>query len=106
MGDDTAQDSPCCPNPTDSSGASATGAAAGGRLEVEAILSVDERGQMVLPKEVRMRMGIGPADKLVVVTSHGESGEPCCLMLMKVDKLASMVKNAVGPLLAAVLAGD
>ncbi len=34
-----------------------------GSCSVEAIVSVDERGQMVLPKDFRIRSGIKPGEK-------------------------------------------
>ena len=36
--------------------------------KVEALLSVDDRGQMVLPKDLRQKAGINPGDKLAVVS--------------------------------------
>jgi AbrB family looped-hinge helix DNA binding protein len=35
---------------------------------VESIVSVDERGQMVLPKDIREKAKIRPGDKLAVVS--------------------------------------
>jgi len=65
---------------------------------VEAVLSVDERGQMVLPKDVREKAGIRTGDKLALI-SWEKDGSICCLALMKADSLNSMVKNVLGPLL-------
>ncbi|MFH1150033.1 MAG: HgcAB-associated protein [Actinomycetota bacterium] len=65
---------------------------------VESVLSVDERGQMVLPKDVRGRAGIKPGDKLALVT-HEMDGEVCCITLVKVDALTEMVKGVLGPVL-------
>jgi len=64
---------------------------------VEAILSVDERGQMVLPKEVRQKAGIGTGDKLALI-SWERNGEVCCLALMKVRNLSGMVQGILNPL--------
>ncbi len=72
---------------------------------VESLVSVDERGQMVLPKEIRERAGIGPGDKLALVTWERE-GEICCIVLMKVDGLAEMVKGALGPVVREVFKGE
>ena len=47
----------CCPPETDVTAS-----------KVASVLSIDERGQMVLPKDLRKRAGIGPGDKLAVVT--------------------------------------
>jgi AbrB family looped-hinge helix DNA binding protein len=46
--------------------------------KVEAVVSVDERGQMVLPKELRDRAKIRAGDKLAVVGCERD-GEICCL---------------------------
>jgi AbrB family looped-hinge helix DNA binding protein len=35
---------------------------------VESLVAVDERGQMVLPKDLRDKAGIRPGDKLALVT--------------------------------------
>jgi len=66
--------------------------------KVESIVSVDERGQMVLPKEVRDAAGIRPGDKLALIMwKKGE--EVCCMSLIKVDVLTGMVKGMLGPLM-------
>ena len=50
--------------------------------KVESIISVDERGQMVLPKELRDKANIRAGDKLAVV-SWDQGGEICCIYLIK-----------------------
>ena len=70
--------------------------------KVESVLSVDERGQMVLPKDLRKRAGIGPGDKLAVI-SHEMDGEVCCVTLIKVDSLTEMVKGVLGPMMKDVI---
>lgn len=65
---------------------------------VESIVTVDERGQMVLPKELREKAGILPGDKLAV-TSWEKDGEVCCIALVKVDELVNMVKDRLGPVI-------
>jgi len=65
---------------------------------VEAIVTIDERGQMVLPKELRARAGIKAGDKLAV-TSWEKDGEVCCIALIKAGNLESMVKGILGPLM-------
>lgn len=69
---------------------------------VESIVSVDERGQMVLPKEVRDAAGIRPGDKLaLIVWKKGEV--VCCMTLIKVDALTDMVKGLLGPMMKKIL---
>jgi AbrB family looped-hinge helix DNA binding protein len=65
---------------------------------VEAVVSVDGRGQLVLPKDVREKSGIKAGDKLAVIAMK-QDGEVCCLALVKVESLAGMVKEMLGPLL-------
>ncbi len=69
---------------------------------VESIISVDERGQMVLPKELREKARIGAGDKLAV-TSWEKDGEVCCITLMKVEDLVDMVKGQLGPIIKEIL---
>lgn len=70
----------------------------GSVCSVEAVLSVDERGQMVLPKDVRKKAGIRPGDRLALITWE-KDGEVCCLALMKAEGLGDMVKRVLGPLM-------
>lgn len=65
---------------------------------IEAVLSVDERGQMVLPKDVRQKAGIKAGDKLALV-GWERDGSICCLALMKVEELSGVVKDVLGPLM-------
>ena len=74
------------------------GPGAGSPCRVESVLSVDERGQMVLPKELRNRAGIGPGDKVAVV-SHEKDGEVCCITLINVESLNEMVRGVLGPVM-------
>jgi len=64
---------------------------------VEAVLSVDERGQMVLPKEVRERAGIQTGEKLALISCEKE-GKVCCLALIRAGELSGMVKGILAPL--------
>ncbi len=66
---------------------------------VEAIISIDDRGQMVLPKNVRERAGIKPGDKFAII-SWERNGEICCLIMIKAEKLAEMIKDFLEPLLS------
>ena len=65
---------------------------------MESIVSVDERGQMVLPKDIREKAGIRAGDKLAVVSME-MGGKICCLSLIKVEELEGMVKSVLGPVM-------
>lgn len=69
---------------------------------IEALVSVDERGQMVLPKETRERAGIQPGEKLALVSGQRD-GKVCCLFLMKAEELTGMVKERLGPLFQEIM---
>ena len=71
-------------------------AALQGCCKVEALVSVDERGQMVLPKEARDKANIRAGDKLAVI-SWEKGGQVCCLSLIKAESLTDMVKGMLGP---------
>jgi AbrB family looped-hinge helix DNA binding protein len=70
--------------------------------KVESIVSVDERGQMVLPKELREKAKIKAGDKLAI-TSWEKGGEICCITLIKVEDLVEMVKGQLGPIIKEIL---
>ncbi|MCZ7373238.1 MAG: HgcAB-associated protein [Candidatus Methanoperedens sp.] len=73
-----------------------------GCCKVESLISVDERGQMVLPKEIRDRANIRPGDKLAVI-SWEKDGKVCCISLIKAQELAGIVKGILGPLIKDIL---
>jgi len=69
---------------------------------VEAIVAVDERGQMVLPKDLREKAGIKAGDKMAV-TSWKKDGEVCCITLIKAGSLGGMVRTMLGPVMKDIL---
>jgi len=79
---------------------------AAGSCRVESMISVDERGQMVLPKELRDKANIKAGDKLAIITWE-KDGEICCMSLIKADYLAERVAEFLGPLMGGLSAsGD
>ena len=69
---------------------------------VEALVSVDERGQMVLPKELREKANIRPGDKLAV-TSWVKDGKVCCILLIKAEEFTEMIKGILGPMMQEIV---
>ena len=66
--------------------------------QIVAIVGVDARGQMVLPKELREQAGIAPGDKLAV-TALRQGGQVVCLTLCKANDLGSKIEELLRPLL-------
>jgi len=66
-----------------------------GCYKVQALVTVDERGQMVLPKEIREQAGIKPKDKLALTTIE-KDGEICCILLTRTDDFAQVVQSTLG----------
>lgn len=62
---------------------------------VEAIITVDERGQMVLPKDFRAKAGIKAGDKFAV-TAWEKDGKVCCFALVNVREISGIVNDMLG----------
>ena len=82
--------------------AAKTQEAAAGCCRVEALVGVDERGQMVLPKDIRDAAGIRPGDKLALILWR-KDGKVCCMTLVKADELTDMVRGRLGPLMKDII---
>ena len=65
--------------------------------KVDSIVTVDERGQILLPKDTREKADIKGGDKLALM-SWEKDGKVCCFMLIKADQLAGMARDVLGPL--------
>ena len=72
--------------------------------KVESLINVDERGQMVLPKELRDRANIKAGDKLALISWEKE-GDICCISLIKAEYLAERVSEFLGPVMRGISAG-
>ncbi len=71
--------------------------------KIEALVSVYDRGQMVLPKELREKANIRAGDKLAVI-SWEKNGEVCCISLVKAEDFTEMVKGLLGPMMNEIIA--
>ncbi len=72
-----------------------------GCCRVEAIVSVDERGQMVLPKDVREHAGIRAGDKFAI-TLMRRGGQVCCIAMVRAEEVSELVKGMLGPVMREV----
>jgi antitoxin PrlF len=73
-----------------------------GRCYVESVVSVDERGQMVLPKAIRDRAGIKAGAKLTVV-GWEQDGRICCISLVKTEDFSGMLKGLLSPMMKQII---
>ena len=68
---------------------------------IDAVISVDSRGQIVLPKEIRQGAGIETGDKLALI-SWKSGDRVCCISLVKADAFAGTVKGILGPMMSEI----
>lgn len=69
--------------------------------KIDAIVTVDAKGQILLPKDLREKANIKPNDKLALIGIE-RSETTCCIVMMKADALGNSVKCMLGPLLTDV----
>ncbi len=70
----------------------------GGKSTLFAVTKIDERGQIVVPKDIRESMGWGKGEKIAMITRSNTEGKPCCVMLVHVDSLSDYIKGFVDTL--------
>ena len=70
--------------------------------QVDALITIDGRGQIVLPKDVREKVGVKAGDKFVVI-SHESDGKVCCISLIRADDFGETVKDVLGPMMKEIL---
>ncbi|MCL2475908.1 HgcAB-associated protein [Candidatus Bathycorpusculum sp.] len=68
---------------------------------INSIITIDAKGQIILPKDLREKANFKPNDKLAIVTCE-KDGAICCLMMIKTEKLTDAVTKTLSPLLKAV----
>jgi antitoxin PrlF len=69
-----------------------------GCCRVDAVVTIDSKGQIVLPKDLREKAKLKPNDKLALIGCERD-GETCCIMMVKADDLGKTVKIMLGPTL-------
>ena len=63
--------------------------------KIDAVVSIDAKGQVVLPKDLRERAKLKPNDKLALI-GFERNGDLCCILVIKTDALGGTVKKMVG----------
>ena len=70
--------------------------------KIESVISIDERGQFVLPKELREKAKIRGGDKFAVI-SWGKDDAVCCFSLVKAEEFTKTIKDILGPMMKEIL---
>jgi len=73
----------------------------GDTCRIDAVISMDAKGQIVLPKDLREKANLKPNEKIAVVACE-KDGEVCCIMMLKAEKLQGAVTKTLVPLLKSV----
>ena len=73
----------------------------GDSCRIDAVVTMDVKGQIVLPKDLREKANFKPNDKIAVVACE-KDGEVCCITLLKAERLVGAVTKTLGPLLKGV----
>lgn len=73
-----------------------------GCCKVHAVVTIDSKGQIVLPKDVREKAKLKPDDKLALIGCE-RNDEICCIIMIKADKFGGTIRNMLGPMLKEVL---
>ncbi|MCX6699847.1 MAG: HgcAB-associated protein [Methanomicrobiales archaeon] len=63
---------------------------------IEAVLTVDDRGQIVLPKQIRKKAGMKTGDRLALIVWEANN-KVCCVGLIKAENLNAGVKGVISP---------
>lgn len=72
---------------------------------IDAVVTVDEKGQIVIPKDIREKACVKPNDKLAVIGCERDD-VICCIIMMKTEKLGSSVNKTLGPMLKDLYSGE
>ena len=63
--------------------------------KIEAVVTMDSKGQIVLPKDLRERARLNSGDKLAIVAFERENAL-CCFVMVKAEALSGTVKDMLG----------
>jgi AbrB family looped-hinge helix DNA binding protein len=64
------------------------------QYELEAVVSFDERGQLVLPKDVRKKFNLEVGEKLALISCMNEQGV-CCFTLVRTKNMQDLLKKTI-----------
>ena len=67
--------------------------------QLEAVVSFDERGQLVLPKDIRKKFNLSPGEKFAIISCM-DNDKLCCLTLVKTEALSNSMQDFLNPAIA------
>ncbi len=73
----------------------------GDNFRIDAVVTMDAKGQIVLPKDLREKANLQPSNKIALVASE-KDGEVCCIMMIKAERLCGAITKTLAPLLKGV----
>jgi len=73
----------------------------GDTCRIDAVVTMDVKGQIVLPKDLREKANMKPGDKIAIVACE-KDGEVCCVMMVKAEKFVGAVTKTLSPLIKGV----
>lgn len=73
-----------------------------GVCKIDAVITMDAKGQIVLPKDLRIKANFKPNDKIAVIACE-KKGEVCCVMMVRAERLRGAVTKTLSPLLKGVI---
>ena len=85
--------------------------------QLEAIVSFDERGQLVIPKDLRKKFNLKAGDKFALIScmtncndsdccAPSDSASLCCFTLVHTDQLKGVVNQALEPMMTTVFSNS
>lgn len=72
---------------------------------IDAVITMDAKGQIVLPKDLREKANFKPNDKIAVVACE-KHGEVCCIMMVKAERFGGALTKTLSPLLKGIIEGE
>jgi AbrB family looped-hinge helix DNA binding protein len=73
-----------------------------GCCNIDAVVTIDAKGQIVLPKDIREKAELKPNDKLAVIGCEHD-GVICCILMVKAEKLGGSISKVLSPMFKDVL---
>lgn len=73
------------------------------KVSVEAILSCDDRGSLVLPKDIRKKLNIESGEKLALLKIASGEDDQFFLTLIKANALEKLIRKFLSPVMKEVI---